>query len=291
MEFSETYIYNVKRELKRLRMFSDISETLSELFSSSSGETEEGMDLLPLFIGIGAALLFVFLVFLAVTIIKNFWNKYLFKLHKKAFIQKINKMECFSSDLPEAALHSFALRCWETGLAIDAHTDRSNNVNLVSDLVYRMCRELKMEKLDCALNFCAAMIYDIGFLDIPGYIFMTEILTQDERNIVKTHVMRFQDRIDFIPEQWQVFFTQVVMYHHENINGTGYPGGYSADEIPVAARMLRIAESYVSLTTSRAYHRAKTSRSALVELKSSPFYDQNLVSVLEKVVSVKNSEL
>ena len=95
--------------------------------------------------------------------------------------------------------------------------------------------------------------------------------------------------MDFIPEQWQVFFTQVVMYHHENINGTGYPGGYSADEIPVAARMLRIAESYVSLTTSRAYHRAKNSRMALVELKNSPFYDQNLVFVLEKVVSAENS--
>ena len=64
MEFSETCIYNVKREFKKLSMFSDISETLSELFSSSSGETEEVTDLLPLFIGIGAALLFVSLVFL-----------------------------------------------------------------------------------------------------------------------------------------------------------------------------------------------------------------------------------
>ncbi|WP_296829772.1 HD domain-containing phosphohydrolase [Treponema sp.] len=259
---------------------------MASIFSSSASGTEEGMDVIPLFIGIGVVLFLLFIAFIVWTIIKSIWKKNLFKIHKKNFLQKMHSMDCFSIDGVEAGrLHNLALRCWETGLAIDEHTGRINNVNLVSDIIYKMTLALNMEKLDQALYFCAAMIYDIGFLDVPGYIFMTEILTQEERNLVKTHVMRFQDRLAFIPEKWQFFFMQAAICHHENVDGSGYPDGHKEKEIPLIARMLRIVESYVSLTTARAYHRAKTSPAALDELKDSPSYDKELVAVLEKVLA------
>lgn len=266
-------------------MFEEIKEMLSSVFSSDVSEAEEAMNIFPLFIGIISVLIAVFFAWIAFVILKRFWKKNRFMKHKKDFLCKMHNMDCFSLENPDSVkLRNLALECWQTGYLIDEHTDRLNNVLKVSDIVYKMAVELKLEKIEQALYFCVAMVYDLGFLDIPGYIFMTEILNQEEKKLIKTHVLRFQDQIDFIPEEWQLFFTQAVMCHHENFDGTGYPGGFKEEEIPLIARVIRIAESYVSLTAFRAYHRVKNSFTALAELKSDSSYDMELLDILEKVL-------
>ena len=73
--------------------------------------------------------------------------------------------------------------------------------------------------------------------------------------------------------------------HHENIDGTGYPHGLSGDEIPQVARLIRVAESYVSLSSKRAYRDAMDKETAVNTLKEQPgIYDTEVVDALDKLV-------
>jgi HD-GYP domain-containing protein (c-di-GMP phosphodiesterase class II) len=59
-----------------------------------------------------------------------------------------------------------------------------------------------------------------------------------------------------------------VRHHHERLNGDGYPDGLSEVNIPLAARILAVADAYDAMTTKRPYRNAMTNREAIEELKS-----------------------
>jgi len=75
------------------------------------------------------------------------------------------------------------------------------------------------------------------------------------------------------------------MKHHENIDGSGYPQGLKGDEIPQIARLIRVAESYVSLSSKRSYRGAMDKETAVNTLKEQPgLYDTEVVDALDKLV-------
>jgi HD-GYP domain-containing protein (c-di-GMP phosphodiesterase class II) len=75
------------------------------------------------------------------------------------------------------------------------------------------------------------------------------------------------------------------MKHHENIDGTGYPHGLKGDEIPQIARLIRVAESYVSLSSRRSYRGAMDKESAIDALKQQEgMYDPEVLQALDKIV-------
>ena len=75
---------------------------------------------------------------------------------------------------------------------------------------------------------------------------------------------------------------RAVEHHHESFDGTGYPGGLQGEQIPLAARILAVADAYVNMTTDRSFAQAKSSGQALAELErlSGIRYDGMLVRVL-----------
>ena len=75
------------------------------------------------------------------------------------------------------------------------------------------------------------------------------------------------------------------MKHHENMDGTGYPNGLKGDDIPQVARLIRVAESYVSLSSKRSYRGAMDKESALDALKAQDgIYDPEVLDALDKIV-------
>jgi HD-GYP domain-containing protein (c-di-GMP phosphodiesterase class II) len=58
-----------------------------------------------------------------------------------------------------------------------------------------------------------------------------------------------------------------VELHHENHNGSGYPHGMSGDQIPLAARIVHVADAYDAMTTDRAYRKALPRERVLAELR------------------------
>jgi len=108
----------------------------------------------------------------------------------------------------------------------------------------RLCRDI----------YLAAPLHDVGKVAIPDKILLKPgRLTDDEMAVIRTHAM-IGERIlaDSSCELIQLG-AQIAAGHHERWDGAGYPNGLKADEIPVAARVVAVADVFDALTTRRPY--------------------------------------
>lgn len=189
------------------------------------------------------------------------------------------------SEHDEEDIKQLAVKCEEIGAQIDSATGRKNNSKNVSELVYKLSNQLGLPQGMSMLNFCAAMIYDAGFLDIDPDLLTATSLSDEEKEAMKEHVKLAEKHLDFVPKKYWSVFEDAAMKHHENMDGSGYPNGLIGDEIPQIARLIRVAESYVSLSSRRSFRDAMDKETAVQKLREQPqFYDQEVVDALDKLV-------
>ncbi len=189
------------------------------------------------------------------------------------------------SEEDQEEIKALAVKCEEIGSNIDQVTGRKNNSKNVSELVYKLSMQLGLPQGMAMLNFCASMIYDAGFLGIDPEILAAKELTPEQKNAMKDHVKLAEKHLDFVPKKYWSVFEDAAMKHHENIDGSGYPNGLVGDEIPQVARLIRVAESYVSLSSKRNYREPMDKETAVQTLMDQPqFYDIEVVKCLDKIV-------
>lgn len=176
-------------------------------------------------------------------------------------------------------------QCIELGDKIDKVTGRARNSKKVSELVFKLCKAAGVDDELALIYYCAAMVYDAGFLSISRSILQGEHLTIKERYEVRSHVQKANEYFAFIPENVRRIFLDAAEFHHENMDGKGYLAGLAGTKIPLIARFIRVAESYISLVNSRSYKKIMDTNSALNELcKKSGIYDPKILTLLEKVI-------
>ena len=185
----------------------------------------------------------------------------------------------------EEELKQLAVKCEEIGAQIDQVTNRKNNSKNVSELVYKLSMQLGLSQGNSMLNFCAAMIYDAGFLGVDPAIWETETLTDEQKEEMHNHVNIAEKYLDFVPKKYWEVFDDASKKHHENMDGSGYPNGLKGDEIPQIARLIRVAETYVSMSSRRNYRQAMDKETAIEKLREQPgFYDAAVVDTLDQIV-------
>ena len=90
--------------------------------------------------------------------------------------------------------------CIELGDKIDKATGRARNSKKVSELVFKLCKTAGVDDELALIYYCAAMVYDAGFLSISRNILQGEHLTIKERYEVRSHVQKANEYFGFIPE-------------------------------------------------------------------------------------------
>ena len=112
----------------------------------------------------------------------------------------------------------------------------------------------------------AAMLHDIGKIGLPDSVLLKEgQLTDEEWALVRQHPVmsvRIMEGMAFLDQE-----IPAVRYHHERYDGTGYPDGLSGSAIPLAARILAVADAFDAMTSSRVYRGGKSVAEALEELR------------------------
>lgn len=122
----------------------------------------------------------------------------------------------------------------------------------VANLVCRICEYLHCSKVFTIHATICGYLHDIGKLFIPSEILNKPgKLTNEEYSIMKTHTtlgyeMCMKD-LKLRP------YADGAYYHHEALNGTGYPQGLTKRDIPYVAQIIRVADEYDAIVTKRQY--------------------------------------
>ena len=122
--------------------------------------------------------------------------------------------------------------------------------------------------------FVFAPLHDIGKIAIPDSILHKPgPLDEEEWNIMKTHVVKGREIIDRILQdaglqtlESTTILRNIALYHHEAVNGGGYPNGLSGAEIPLEARIVAVADVFDALASKRPYKEAWSNDKAFATL-------------------------
>ena len=122
----------------------------------------------------------------------------------------------------------------------------------VANLCTRICEYMHCNNKFTLHCMIAGYIHDIGKLFIPKEIVQKNgPLTDEEFEIMKTHTTLGYEYCMKDPYLRQ--FSDGPLYHHESLNGTGYPQGLKKKDIPYSAQIIRVADEYDALITTRHY--------------------------------------
>jgi putative two-component system response regulator len=128
-----------------------------------------------------------------------------------------------------------------------------------------------------------ALLHDIGKIGIPDAILRKpDKLNADEWRVMKSHPTigyNVLQRIKFLEAA-----AQIVLHHHEAFDGSGYPDGLSNDNIPLGARIFKVADAIDAITSDRTYQKALPFKTAASELKkhSGQQFDPQIIAIFEK---------
>jgi putative nucleotidyltransferase with HDIG domain len=111
-----------------------------------------------------------------------------------------------------------------------------------------------------------AYLHDIGKLATPdGILRKPGPLTPEEWKLMQQHVQTGYDLVKQIP--FLAAAAEIILNHHERIDGSGYPRGLKAEQIPLAARIFAVADSLDAMTSDRPYRRAMPFEAAREEIR------------------------
>lgn len=151
------------------------------------------------------------------------------------------------------------------------------------------------------LIFQLAPLHDVGKIAVPDDILLKRgQLTDEEYAVMKSHVPKGIEIVEMLIQEFGLqnleygqMLKHIVAYHHEDYAGSGYPAGIAGDEIPLEARITRVADVFDALTSDRPYKKAWSNDEAVAELRaqSGKLFDPEcvdaLIQALDEVVEIQ----
>jgi len=186
----------------------------------------------------------------------------------------------------ETALESTVKALGVTSELRDPYT--AGHQRRVTQLASAIAREMGFTENQIKGIRVAGLLHDIGKILIPAEILTKPSkLTEVEFAIVKTHSRASYDILKSIEFPWPV--AQIVIQHHEKLNGSGYPSGLKGDEILVEARILCVADIVEAMSSHRPYRPALGIDVALGDMLTNKgvLYDPNAVDSCVKLFREK----
>ncbi|HRI88209.1 MAG TPA: HD domain-containing phosphohydrolase [Candidatus Hydrogenedentes bacterium] len=155
------------------------------------------------------------------------------------------------------------------GEAIDSREDLQPGSSMrVMDCASRFGKSLHLSPEDQNTLERGALLRDIGKLRIPNSLLLKyTILTHDEWEAIRGHTHRGGDLVSVTAGLQDI--ENIVRFHHECWDGTGYPNGLERDEIPRLAQIVRLVDVFCAMTAPRHYRKnVHSTKDALDHLKS-----------------------
>ncbi len=130
----------------------------------------------------------------------------------------------------------------------------------------------------------AAILHDVGKIGVPEEILLKPgKLTDEESACIKKHPEKGHKILKAVAQLTPSMGG--ILHHHERYDGRGYPRGLSGDEIPLAARMIAVADTFDSFTSNRPYRNSKSRQEAMaiIESVAGTQLDPDMVALFKKL--------
>jgi hypothetical protein len=166
--------------------------------------------------------------------------------------------------------------------ARDAYT--SEHTDGVQSLSLQIAQRLGMSEDEIWTVGLVAKLHDIGKVAIPDAVLRKPgKLTEEEWVLMKQHPIIGADVVSRIPTLQAA--APGIRGHHERWDGNGYPDGLAGDRIPLAARIITVADSYNAMTTTRPYRTARSHAEAMQELRAGcgSQFDPQIIAAVERL--------
>ncbi len=165
----------------------------------------------------------------------------------------------------------------------------SGHQKRTADLARSIAGEMGLSPERADFVRMAATIHDIGKIAIPAEILSKPTtLTEIEYSLIKTHAQQGYDILKDIEFPWPV--AEVILQHHERLDGSGYPQGLRGEAIILEARILAVADVVEAIATHRPYRPARGIEHALEEIRKNRgiLYDAEVVDACLRLFLEKN---
>ena len=161
----------------------------------------------------------------------------------------------------------------------------------VATLACEIAREMGLPEKDIDDIRIAGTLHDIGKLYVPlDILSQPGRLSEIEYLFIKTHPAAGYDILKSIP--FDAPIADIIMQHHERVDGTGYPKGLKGEEILLPARIIAVADVFEAMASHRPYRASLGMEKALDEIQKNAgsLYDPDVVAACIRVVSDKDFE-
>jgi diguanylate cyclase (GGDEF)-like protein len=174
--------------------------------------------------------------------------------------------------------------------AVDARdTYTGSHSERVGEMAAKVAKRLGLDAEQIELTRLAGSLHDLGKLAIPEEILRKPgTLTDSERLVLERHPQigfRMLDSLGVDP------VADLVLHHHERWDGTGYPDGLRAKQIPLSARIIFVTDAYDAMTSDRIYRPKRSAQAALAELErcAGTQFDPGIVAAFAEELAESSS--
>lgn len=159
----------------------------------------------------------------------------------------------------------------------------------VSNLAWSVARRMGLSDDFCHQVAVAGMLHDIGKEEISGQIGENqERLVVEEMHYVRLHAAAGYEILkrEGYPEEIQ----KMVLHHHENMDGSGYPDNLSGEKIPLGARIIRVCDVYAALLSDRPYRKGFDQDTAIqLMIEEIKNFDMKIFLTFQRVIHEENN--
>jgi putative nucleotidyltransferase with HDIG domain len=137
----------------------------------------------------------------------------------------------------------------------------------VADLAVALAEQIGLDQEQIEAIHMASIVHDIGKINVPAEILSKPgKLSALEFELIKTHPQVAADLLRGITFPWPI--AEIILQHHEKLDGSGYPQGLSGDQIAIEARILIVADIVEAMSSHRPYREALGIEPALAQIQS-----------------------
>jgi len=163
--------------------------------------------------------------------------------------QRWTDMAVFDEDNSILEYQSIGIDITEMGRILeikDPYT--ANHQKRVAILSRRIAQEMNLNKKEVELIYLGALVHDIGKIYVPSELLSKPAkLSKLEFELLKNHTLKGEEILRPLSKRWPIW--EAAAYHHERIDGSGYPRGLKGEDIPLGAKIIAVADVVEAMTS------------------------------------------